>query len=135
MQISEVVASLTLAGVLPSGETRGVCVQVGKPYHKGDHWRCPVAIPGLHHSLPDIAGDDAFQSLCLALRFVQSLLQDFVASGGRLLFPDTGDDWPMEAYFSAVNARPEGVDFLLRHGADASIRKKSLRMPVRSLDL
>lgn len=98
--MKEVIASVMLSAILPSGESRAISVQIGKPYHKGDHWRCPVAIPGLHDSLGDVAEEDAFQSLCLAMRLVQSLLQHFIASGGRLLFPETGDDWPLEAYFS-----------------------------------
>ena len=102
MKINEAVASVTLSAVLPSGEGRVISIQIGKPYQKGDHWRCPVAIPGMNDSLPDIAGEDAFQSLCLAMRLVRNLLQDFRARGGKLTYPETGEDWPLEAYFSVT---------------------------------
>ena len=79
-------------------------VTIGIPYllqTEPDTWRCPVAIDPLHTHLPDIAGGDAFQSLCLASRLAVDLLHTFVQDGGRLTF-DGENDVPLDAYIPAT---------------------------------
>jgi hypothetical protein len=71
-------------------------IEIGTPYAvSGDEWRCPVALPGWHDNLPDIAGVDSLQSLALALRTAHTLLGHFEAEGGQLLDPQTREAVPL----------------------------------------
>lgn len=74
---------------------------IGTPYQSGhdpNTWFCAVAIDPLHPQLSDIAGTDALQALCLAIRLVFDLLHSFVARGGRLTY-DGEHDIPINAYW------------------------------------
>ena len=86
--------------VQPGGERIEVVVAIGHPYptSEGD-WACPVEIDGLHGDLADIHGMDALQALCLAIRLVGERLAAFVAAGGRILHPSTGESIALESYF------------------------------------
>ena len=84
-----------------------VKVTIGVPYlskREPDTWRCPVAVDPLSPNLRDIAGSDAFQSLCLAACLAVDLLQSFVEKGGRVTY-DGENDVPLDAY---IPLRPRG---------------------------
>lgn len=75
-------------------------IEIGTPYTvSAEEWRCPVALPGLHDNLCDIAGVDAFQSLVLALRIAQVLLRHFEEEGGKLLDLHTREVVSSTTYF------------------------------------
>ena len=77
-----------------------VKVVIGAPYlsrREPDTWRCPVTVDPLFPDLRDMAGSDAFQSLCLAAGLAIDLLQSFVEKGGRLTY-DGENDVPLDAY-------------------------------------
>ena len=90
------------------GERMEVVVALGHPYptSEGD-WACPVEIDGLHGELADIHGIDALQALCLAIRLVGERLAAFVADGGRILHPTTGESIALESYFGAGGTKPQ----------------------------
>ena len=94
-----------LVCIRPNGERIAITLAIGHPFAtpEGD-WQCPVTINGLHENLTNIHGSDSLQSICLAIAFVHTRLASFVADGGRIIFPATGEDFPMDAYFGLVQA-------------------------------
>ena len=84
---------------LPSGERRTVTLCIGQPYRASTgEWRCPIALEGLQDRLADAAGEDAFQSLSLALRLLMSQLEAVVQRGGKVFYPNSELEVPLEAY-------------------------------------
>ena len=85
------IASRTLVGIDNSRGTFEIRVSIGTPYQAGpDEWACPIALDGLHSSLRDTHGVDAFQALMLAQRLARQLLTYFVEDGGKLLYERDG---------------------------------------------
>jgi GNAT superfamily N-acetyltransferase len=98
-------ASTEFVAVHADGSRGPVHVSVGVPTRRDTgEWRCRVRLDGLEPSLPDIAGEDALQSLGLAFQLLGQLLARFEATGGRLEFPG-GGRVPLAAYFGASGAR------------------------------
>lgn len=94
--------------VHPDGERVEVVVAIGHPYPTSEGgWACPVEIDGLHGDLADIHGMDSLQALCLAIRLVGERLAAFVAEGGRILHPSTGETIALESYFSVGGAKAQ----------------------------
>jgi hypothetical protein len=62
-----------------------------------------MALHGLHDRLADAAGEDAFQSLCLALRLLMSKLEGLVKRGGQILHANSTDQVALEAYVQIGN--------------------------------
>ncbi len=93
--------------VLPSGERRPLTVVIGRPYQApSGEWWCPMALQGLTGEFKGAAGEDALQSLCLALRFVFSEMDRFIESGGQILDSDGRDPLPLGAYLDHGKGRP-----------------------------
>lgn len=100
--VNTIIASADFLGILPTGEERRISIEIGTPYAVSEgEWRCPVALPGWHDNLRDIAGVDSLQSLTLALRTAHTLLGHFEAEGGQLLDLQTREAVPLRvlAYF------------------------------------
>lgn len=95
------IASLELVALHRDGRRVPVAFRLGAPEQAPTgEWRCSLRLDGLADDLAPVSGDDSVQALCLALMFAARLLRRFVASGGRLLDPLSGDDgWPLDAYF------------------------------------
>ena len=96
--MDDVIAQAELVGESKDGGRFSIRVRIGRPYVRAkdpEMWACPVSLEPLHERLPDIAGEDSFQALCLANRLAASLLEGFVDSGGRLL-NDDGTDFSVE---------------------------------------
>ena len=92
--------------VRPTGERVTVTVAVGHPYPtKAGDWACPIEIAGLHGRLKDIIGIDSLQALSLAIRVVRDLLTSFVAGGGRIVDPRTGEDLSLDDQFGFTPKR------------------------------
>jgi hypothetical protein len=80
------IASRELVGLDAARGEFAIRLAFGMPYQYGkDEWVCAVALEGLYPKVSDIHGHDSFQALMLAQNFAQTLLQDFVEKGGRLL--------------------------------------------------
>jgi hypothetical protein len=107
------IAELRLSGVRADGSIVPITASVGQPCQTEAHWRCPVSLVGIDDHLPDIAGDDSLQALCLGMRLLGLRLADFVAKGGRLYVEGGGPDDPdtelsLEAYFGMLGGPPSG---------------------------
>ena len=75
-------------------EERLVTARVGRPYDTGEgSWACPVETEGLHGRSSDIHGEDALQSLCLAISSLRFILESFVDKGGKILDPEDRTEW------------------------------------------
>ncbi|NJK92005.1 MAG: hypothetical protein HC904_09380 [Blastochloris sp.] len=87
-----------LDGILPDGAKTRVKIYLGDPYPHGNCFRCPIAIEGIHfeHQYPDIGGSDPLQSILLAVSLAKGMIEDFLAHGGRLFYPDTQTKYDME---------------------------------------
>ena len=95
------VASVELIAIDVLGKRFPLRVSIGTPYLSKDDvatWFCPVSINPLYEHLPDIAGVDALQALCLAIHLAFDLLRSFVAKGGRLTY-DGEHDLLLDSYF------------------------------------
>ena len=67
-----------------------------------NNWRCSVSVtPFLHRSF-DIGGYDSLQALTLAISLAHQQLVDFVQAGGRLLYPESDDEFKLDAPFLKV---------------------------------
>jgi len=64
---------------------------VGKPYADSGCTRCPVSLDPLYERLCDVAGEDSWQALQLAMEFVERLLKSEVEKGSRLFWPNEND--------------------------------------------
>ena len=100
--MTDPIAAAEFDAILPSGERRGVTLRIGRPYRASTgEWRCPMALDGLQDRLPDAAGEDGIQSICLALRLLMSQLEGFVGRGGRLFYANGTDHVPLDAYLQS----------------------------------
>ena len=96
--MQDVIARRELVAVWPSGERISFVIEIGRPYpfdDPKDDWKCPVAITLWDHRT-EIGGVDALQALCLAIRHARFLLTDFVDQGGKLLYPDSEDEFDLQ---------------------------------------
>jgi hypothetical protein len=99
----EPIATLHLIQVNPGGKRTLVRVEIGEPrYDERGSWVCPVLITSIDEEVREIHGEDSLQALCLAVRFVGSMLGSVIERGCRLLYEGEGAeeaDFPLNAYF------------------------------------
>jgi hypothetical protein len=94
------IATLELIALHTDGQRVPFALRLNAPEEAfTGEWQCVLRLDGLFDDLAPVSGDDSVQALCLALLLAAQLLRRFVASGGRLLDPLGGEDWPLEAYF------------------------------------
>jgi len=97
---TDIIAERELVADSPKKGHFHVVIRIGRPYQVSDvEWACPVVIEGLHSRLPDIHGIDSFQALMLALNLVRSLLEGFVEEGGKLSWPESGEEVSVDSLF------------------------------------
>ena len=86
------------------GEARfQVHVLIGLPQKIGEdpeEWATPVGLSPLYNKLHDAHGGSSVQSLCLAIRLIYMLLQDFLDKGGKLFY-DSGEAFDLQANFGS----------------------------------
>jgi hypothetical protein len=87
---------------------RAVRVEIGRPFEADDgEWACTAAVHGLAPELAAMRGEDGLQALLLAVNLVRNVFEDARVSGGRLMYPGTSQEVPLDAYFSTN--RPRGA--------------------------
>lgn len=96
-----IIAATEFAGERADGDRFPIQLRVAAPERQTTgEWTCAVELRGLHDDLAPMAGDDAVQSLCLALGLAHTLMRQFVNTGGRIRFADpASDEVPLESYF------------------------------------
>jgi hypothetical protein len=108
--MGDVMASLDILGIRPSGEEVRIIAQIGRPHRVesgaegGDQpggWACAVELTPLYGELPEIRGIDSFHAMWLAASLVLKLLKHFKATGGHLL-NDDGSEFPLDAYAAGL---------------------------------
>jgi len=96
--MNDPVAKALIVGIRPTGERIEIQFSVGQPYREvSGNWRTPVTLTPLYKQLAGGAGEDAMQSLCLALSLGIDLLDKFEDDGGQL-FHDDGTKFSLKAY-------------------------------------
>ncbi len=110
------VASVDLVAIDQAGKEVPVVFRVGAPEKvSSEEWRCHVSLDGLQEGLGFIHGADSMQALSLALGLAVTLLREFVARGGRLLYageqnkPLDESEWPLESYFGWLGDSPRAT--------------------------
>lgn len=72
-------------------------IEIGVPFKDDKCWCCPVNIAGLHDlAIKGISGEDAVQSLCLAVGLVKKLLISSIETGARIVEVGSDIDWPID---------------------------------------
>lgn len=96
----EFIARRELIGVSASGKRFAISIEIGKPVaarEPNENWQCELSItPPLMHRAINVGGYDSMQALCLAISLAHFHLREFLESGGRLLYPDTGEEFTLE---------------------------------------
>jgi hypothetical protein len=107
------IASVDLIAIDGTGKRSFVAFRIGAPEQlSSDEWQCGVSLEGLHDELGSIHGADSLQALSLAMGLASTLLREFVARGGRLVYkPESREtvdeiDWPLESYFGTLGTHP-----------------------------
>ena len=88
--------------IKPSGEETLETIGVSRPERQETgEYGCVVSLPD-SSELREIYGEDALQSLSLALRFVADRIEGLLAEGWEFYFGDSDDRFPFEAYFLPI---------------------------------
>jgi hypothetical protein len=98
--MSEIIARRELIAVSRSGERFTVIIEIGKPVaarQPNGNWECELSIsPPIMHRPMNVGGYDSLQALSLAISLAHFHLREFLQSGGRLLYPDTGEEFALD---------------------------------------
>ena len=99
----EIIARRELIAVSSSGKRFPVTIELGKPIStsgRNENWECHLSItPPLMHRPMNVRGYDALQALCLAVSLAYFHLREFLGSGGRLTYRDSGEDFVLDDPF------------------------------------
>jgi hypothetical protein len=76
-----------------------ITIEICQPTQSKDGlWHTPIALHG-DYGWKNIFGEDSFQSLSLAIKFIRILLTSYLERGDRLVFQSDNSDFPIESYF------------------------------------
>jgi hypothetical protein len=95
------IAERTYDLLKPDGERVRFKVSFGPIYQAGQDYRCPAQFVGWGNSPPDTQGHDSLQAFLLAVNLVHSILREFTARGGRVLYSNTDVDYQLELFKNA----------------------------------
>ena len=94
------IATLELVEVAADGSRIPMRIELGQPRPDGrGTWACLVSVDGYDRHAKNIYGGDSLQALCLGMQMVRLHLDSALERGSRLVHPDGGTDFPLEAYF------------------------------------
>ena len=95
------IASLDLVEITSDGKRLPLRIELGQPRpNVSGWWACEVTVEGYDNHQKDIYGQDAFQALSLGMRMARLHLDSALSRGSRLVDPEDGSDFPMDAYFT-----------------------------------
>jgi hypothetical protein len=104
--MADEIASADIRCIASDGRAFDARVVVARPYRApSGEWRCPVVMAGLQERLPDMAGEDSLQALCMALSTVRMLLEHFAAQGGRMFHRGSQSPFDIAATFGRLTSR------------------------------
>lgn len=103
----EIIARRELIAVSRSGDRFPVAVEIGRPVSTpNQNWECHLSItPPVMHRAMNVGGYDELQALCLAISLAHFHLREFLRSGGRLLYPDSGEEFAIDAPFLELGGK------------------------------
>jgi len=82
--------------LMPTKERVRFNVAFGPIYKFEESYRCPIRFEGWGDPAPDIFGYDSLQAFLLAVTLLNEMLRCLIENGGRVVYPDTEDDFPLE---------------------------------------
>ena len=92
-----------MVAISGSGDRFAIAIELGKPVVKDEanrNWECHLSITEpLMHRPVNVGGYDALQALCLAISLAQFHLREFLKYGGRLLYPDSDEEFILDDPF------------------------------------
>lgn len=91
------IATTKLISVYPDGTRIPVTIAIGRPQLSGTEAICPVLLDGVSvigEKVRPVRGEDTFQALALAMRFVRNMLAVEEERGIRFMLD--GDDEPFD---------------------------------------
>jgi len=93
------IAEINLRLIQKDDKCTDLTVGISQPTQSEDGlWYTPIALHG-DYGWKNIFGEDSFQSLCLAIKFIKILLTSYLEKGDRLVFQADNSDFPIESYF------------------------------------
>ncbi len=93
------VTEIVIIGITQDNTRLKIECKIGAPKKiENNDWGCPVSLAPLYENLGDIRGSDSLHSLCLAIRFIHSLLRKFEEDGGKLQ-DETSEQFTLDSYF------------------------------------
>jgi hypothetical protein len=101
MPLTPAIAERFLDLLLPSGNRVSFRVAFGPIRAVGQQFRCQVRFYGWGDSPPDIWGCDSLDAFVNALTLVHSILYEFVQRGGRILWPESNDEYLLDNFVSS----------------------------------
>ena len=103
MSGADEIAVADMSCVPADGRKFDARIAVWRPYRAtSGEWRCPVAMSGLQERLPDMAGEDSLQALCMVPSTVRVLLEHFVEQGGQLFYRGNDSRFEIAATFGRI---------------------------------
>ncbi|WP_152522630.1 hypothetical protein [Sphingobium ummariense] len=83
--MAALIASHVFSAINRQGEKFEISIGLEIPTkdHEGIWW-CPVHLSPFLNKVRPIAGADSFQSICLSIALVRSVIDDFVEKGGQM---------------------------------------------------
>lgn len=91
------IATFVIYGQRKGEDRFPITVEIGTPYQFGpNEWVCPASLHPLSKPV-DPHGNDAFQSLCLAIKAVHLWLGAFLEDGGQLTY-ESGERFVLDPY-------------------------------------
>jgi hypothetical protein len=98
------IASSDLLCVHPDGTEVHVVARLASPTRRADGlWVSTFVVDSLHDA-QDMTGEDSLQALCMAMSMIRALLERFIEQGGRVLSPEDGTEFPIDATFGLMGA-------------------------------
>src|SRR3954471_16665063 len=99
----EIIASEKFIGESTDGERFEITIEIGRPYKWGGssptEWACPVRAEPFFSLRTGIHGEGSLQALCLALRHVRSILEDFIEKGGTISLDGSAETVSLNSYW------------------------------------
>jgi hypothetical protein len=101
------IASSDLLCVYPDGTEVHVVARLASPTRRRDGtWVSAFVVDGFYEK-QEMVGVDSLQALCMAMSMIRALLERFLAQGGRVLTPEDGTGFPLDATFGLMGTAAE----------------------------
>ncbi len=92
--MADLIASTNIAILRPSGESVDATIRIFAPIVETKNASCGVQFDGLYDRVQNICGEDTFQALALAMKFVRNILDGEESKGAVINLADDDEPFP-----------------------------------------